>query len=258
MRKCFNCYDPTNMQTRYMTCHRGADFDVGSYCIPGWFCRKVADGHCAMTASDLQPSLEEATTNMRRLHWVGITEFYLESLCLLAFQVYHALDHAACTCSGRRHLREDAKQGRGKRWRKRQQSKQHQRNEEAKEAGKEKGGQPPPTSSAAVFGPRASPKGNMSFLKALAHPSHESHHVSKHDVNSLPHHVLEQIDVLTATDATLYITALRRFLKALDAMEQEVGVWILCPQKVNRFLETLGGSLPMAQEVIREVLPDRV
>jgi hypothetical protein len=69
----YRCYEPWNMQARYMTAS-GKN-----------------DPHFAKDRSGRLPSLDLAETNLRKIDVVGITEYYSASLCLLE---YLALDGA--------------------------------------------------------------------------------------------------------------------------------------------------------------------
>lgn len=64
---CYGCYEPWNMQARYLTAS-GKN-----------------DAHIARNYDGRFPSLEEAENNLRKMDVVGITEYYSASLCLLEF-----------------------------------------------------------------------------------------------------------------------------------------------------------------------------
>jgi hypothetical protein len=65
----FHCMDPRNMQTRFMSCDR----DEGL----SWHHQE------AVHALRQQPQLHIALQNLYKTDWIGITEFYHESICLL-------------------------------------------------------------------------------------------------------------------------------------------------------------------------------
>jgi hypothetical protein len=68
----YRCYEPWNMQARYMTASG-----------------KEKDPHFAHDRSGRVPDLSLAASNLRTIDMVGITEYYSASLCLLE---YFALD----------------------------------------------------------------------------------------------------------------------------------------------------------------------
>lgn len=77
----FNCYNPRNMETRYMTCR-----DSGNNILQeAHHHAKIED---RLNSSGL---FEFAKVNLHRIDFVGITELYHESLCLFLFQAHGKL-----------------------------------------------------------------------------------------------------------------------------------------------------------------------
>lgn len=73
----FGCYNPWNMQARYMGTQFGHNTDVAY----------------------LEPPLEPAKLNTRSTHFVGIQELYSESLCLFRFSATGRMPES-CKCGG--------------------------------------------------------------------------------------------------------------------------------------------------------------
>mmetsp|Transcript_6714 Transcript_6714/g.8114 ORF Transcript_6714/g.8114 Transcript_6714/m.8114 type:complete len:459 (+) Transcript_6714:229-1605(+) len=77
----WDCYNPVNMQSRYMTSN----------------CRSHTACHEGTPRDALEPSLVDAVDNMEKLAWFGLTEYYKESLCLLFYQ-YEGKLPSMCAC----------------------------------------------------------------------------------------------------------------------------------------------------------------
>ena len=80
------CYDPWNYQARAMTSSRRSPHDVG-------------------TGERHEPSADRAIKSLFEMDWVGITDFYEESLCLLVSRfstnAAQALFSTHCRCATR-------------------------------------------------------------------------------------------------------------------------------------------------------------
>ena len=74
----YNCYNPWNMQSRFFT-------DCRPY--PGLQAFK----------SDMKPNLTRAKHNLEMLHMIGISDLYVESLCLLNF-TFKGMLPETCAC----------------------------------------------------------------------------------------------------------------------------------------------------------------
>ena len=61
----YHCYDPSNMQTRFLVNDRGA--------------------HFVRNASELNPSLDQAKLHLESIGLVGISDYYDASVCLLEY-----------------------------------------------------------------------------------------------------------------------------------------------------------------------------
>eukprot|EP00511_Aplanochytrium_stocchinoi_P002174 CAMPEP_0204830706 /NCGR_PEP_ID=MMETSP1346-20131115/9136_1 /ASSEMBLY_ACC=CAM_ASM_000771 /TAXON_ID=215587 /ORGANISM="Aplanochytrium stocchinoi, Strain GSBS06" /LENGTH=423 /DNA_ID=CAMNT_0051961197 /DNA_START=395 /DNA_END=1663 /DNA_ORIENTATION=+ len=66
----WDCYNPVNMQARYMTSH----------------CHDSKQCHQGSKNDALEPPLVEAIQNLENLQWFGLTELYEPSLCMLIYQ----------------------------------------------------------------------------------------------------------------------------------------------------------------------------
>lgn len=76
------CYNPWNYQARAMISR-----DQGPHVVP------ACDG-------DFEPSYDQAIAETLRMDWVGLQDFYHESICLLVFRV-GGKDHPylqSCAC----------------------------------------------------------------------------------------------------------------------------------------------------------------
>lgn len=78
----WDCYNPINMQARYMTSR----------------CRTHKACHEGTLSDALEPSLVDAIDHMEKLSWFGMTEYYKESLCLLFYQ-YEGELPSMCSCA---------------------------------------------------------------------------------------------------------------------------------------------------------------
>lgn len=77
--KVFHCYHPMNMQTRYLSCKHDRLLGCASPAMDTYiFKHNDYNGWGGFTAD-----FAIAKQNLQELHFVGITEFYQESLCVL-------------------------------------------------------------------------------------------------------------------------------------------------------------------------------
>lgn len=76
----FNCYDPRELQTRYMSC-----LSAGS-----------CEANHALVGEP--PSLEQALINLNDADFVGLTDFYHESICMLHYRREEELP-VGCNCN---------------------------------------------------------------------------------------------------------------------------------------------------------------
>jgi len=60
-----------------------------------------------------------------------------------------------------------------------------------------------------------------------------SHHVVKHNISRVSPRGLGLVDALTAVDARLYVSALRRFERDVGAVERATNIKILCPGDIE-------------------------
>lgn len=95
----FNCYDPRDLQTRQLSCtwRRPPRLDVlKSYYDP-------RHPHHASAPAAPRP-LARASENLRnRAGFVGLTEFYHESVCVLSYKRTRRVD-LGCTCDEQRNI----------------------------------------------------------------------------------------------------------------------------------------------------------
>lgn len=75
----YNCYHPLNMQVRYLTCNDSAYPEGGHRRL-----RNQTD------------DLTEAIANMRSLFFVGISEHYVASVCMLLYQLQLPMTNCDC------------------------------------------------------------------------------------------------------------------------------------------------------------------
>jgi len=76
----FNCMDPRNMQTRYMSCD--------------WTRSEAHPDHAHQDDDDI----DEAIRNVRKATFIGLTDFYHESICMLQFRSTKILP-LTCQCT---------------------------------------------------------------------------------------------------------------------------------------------------------------
>jgi hypothetical protein len=86
----YNCYNPANMQARYMTCKMSENSSTHY-------------AHHLFSKSEMEPNLTKALQGMQKIDMIGITDFYYESLCLLFFKV-HLFVPDWCLCSAEKKL----------------------------------------------------------------------------------------------------------------------------------------------------------
>ncbi|CAJ1400162.1 unnamed protein product [Effrenium voratum] len=92
-KEAFNCYNPWNMQTRYFA--QQTDQEIGTH-----------EWHCHVTLNSYEPSAERAKRILtERVHFLGISDMYTETLCLLHFLMHNDVPHT-CSCGGPGPLKE--------------------------------------------------------------------------------------------------------------------------------------------------------
>ena len=79
-KRCFNCYHPLNMQTRFLTCAHGFPRRIEKRFLSG-------------------DTLDQAKRTLQTFEWVGVTELFHESLCLLFYQARGGRLPARCDCA---------------------------------------------------------------------------------------------------------------------------------------------------------------
>lgn len=82
----FGCYNPWNMQARYMTCG----------------CKFICAHHFVPPQPRSQPSALDAITMFKELDVVGITEHYSTSICLIMYKLGKLPD--ACFCDSKKQV----------------------------------------------------------------------------------------------------------------------------------------------------------
>jgi hypothetical protein len=75
----YKCIDPRNLQTRHMSC----------------VSQKNPTANHALSEA---PKLDLALNNLYKANWIGITEFYHESMCLLSLRRQHLMPEG-CECN---------------------------------------------------------------------------------------------------------------------------------------------------------------
>uniref|UniRef100_A0A7S3UFS8 Sulfotransferase n=1 Tax=Picocystis salinarum TaxID=88271 RepID=A0A7S3UFS8_9CHLO len=73
----YNCYNPRNMQSRYLTCQAPGGPN------PEWQYTKAVYPHFA---HEKEPSLTEAILNLDKHEWIGVADLYHESLCVFVYR----------------------------------------------------------------------------------------------------------------------------------------------------------------------------
>lgn len=97
----YGCYNPWNMQTRSLTCDEKnqkaiADGAVWSNVQP---LAETSRLHHVYQDEDVQPDIELAKQHLEeRVDFVGLTEFFEESWCLLQYQLHEKLPERGCEC----------------------------------------------------------------------------------------------------------------------------------------------------------------
>lgn len=90
-KQAFSCYNPWNMQTRYLT---SKEKDRASECF-----RKLCPCHLA-SVSEFNPDIDLGKHAIQHLvNFVGIADLYVESLCLLHFSSHGSVPQS-CACGG--------------------------------------------------------------------------------------------------------------------------------------------------------------
>lgn len=84
----YNCYNPRNMQSRYLTCQAPDGPD------PEWQFTKAVYPHFA---HETEPSLVEAILNLNKHEWIGVADLYHESVCVFVYKYKGSLP-AYCNC----------------------------------------------------------------------------------------------------------------------------------------------------------------
>lgn len=92
-----------------------------------------------------------------------------------------------------------------------------------------------------TFAPEAHPVGTR--VDALTGEVHIDHArpgetIPPHSVASLPPDVLELIDALTQADQVVFAAAALRLISAAAAAERSVGLPILCPERLEAFVNS--------------------
>jgi len=90
----FRCYNPWNMQSRYLTRGRPS-FMKGQ---PRYAFNRHLPGHHAYSAEDIEPAASQVVHSLNDLAWIGVVELFSESLCLLEYQFKGEFPET-CTCS---------------------------------------------------------------------------------------------------------------------------------------------------------------
>lgn len=90
----FRCYNPWNLQSRYLTRGRPRFMERN----PKYAYLRYLPAHHAYSADDRVSSPVKAAAHLENLAWVGIVQLFHESLCLLEFQFNGKLP-GACNCS---------------------------------------------------------------------------------------------------------------------------------------------------------------
>jgi hypothetical protein len=90
----FRCYNPWNMQSRYLTRGRPG-FMKGD---PKYAYLQYLPAHHTYSTEDRVPSPVKAAAHLENFAWVGIVQLFHESLCLLEFQFNGKLP-GDCICS---------------------------------------------------------------------------------------------------------------------------------------------------------------
>jgi hypothetical protein len=97
----YGCYNPLNMQTRYLANERSEELRKDPKQRPFRHKHPVFPAHHAFGHHDVLPSPEKALINLVSSSWFGITELFHESLCLLQYQASNGKESdflTACEC----------------------------------------------------------------------------------------------------------------------------------------------------------------
>lgn len=84
----YNCYNPRNMQSRYLTCQAPGGPN------PEWQFTKAVYPHFA---HEKEPSLTEAILNLDKHEWIGLADLYHESVCVFVYRYKGSLP-PFCKC----------------------------------------------------------------------------------------------------------------------------------------------------------------
>jgi len=85
----FGMYNPINMQTRVLTCK---------------YVPTTRSNHDILTEVELSPDLKLAELTLANFDWFGVTELFVESICLLKFQLQGRIPQG-CSCNSSERLK---------------------------------------------------------------------------------------------------------------------------------------------------------
>ena len=95
LQQAYGCYNPWNMQTRYLVQPFNTNFHLSSTSYP-ILCRF----ECHFVSDTFEPNIEIAQGVMtNQIGFVGITDLYVETLCLLHWKVHKDVPQS-CACGG--------------------------------------------------------------------------------------------------------------------------------------------------------------
>ena len=90
-----------NTQSHALTCGKKSKGSLGKHF------RLLSRQQPKAAVDSLEPNLEEALNNLRRMEWIGITDLYHPSLCLLHYQANQTLPAKDCDCRHKNHHTND-------------------------------------------------------------------------------------------------------------------------------------------------------
>ena len=90
----YACYNPWNMQTRYLTQAFNPAFQLSE----DW--KNLCQYECHFVTETFEPSVETAKSVLtNQIYFVGIIDLYVETLCLLQWNIHKTVPQT-CACGG--------------------------------------------------------------------------------------------------------------------------------------------------------------
>jgi hypothetical protein len=96
-----------NVQSHALTCGKKEKGSLGQHFRVLAQPKQPGTNSLPSAVDSLEPNLEEALEALRRMEWIGITDLYHPSLCLLHYQANQTLSAKDCDCRHKHHHTND-------------------------------------------------------------------------------------------------------------------------------------------------------